>query len=256
MTAASAPAPAPPTEPSGVLDDRGTTRRDTVRATRWSVSGTAKVAGDVRVGDATSRGTLSVGGTLSAGSFRARGTLDVEGPMDVRGPCTVRGSLRAGATVHAVDLDLEGVARCGGAVTVDRVASVEGTLEAPQVNAGALRLKGSARIPGAVHATEVTAELKETSVVGPITARVVRLHAKLPNLVDKALFHERVVSVDRIEAETVELEGVKAAFVRSPHILLGRGCHVTEVEGTIVRQHPSSHVGPESRSPRPYGLRR
>jgi len=62
--------------------------------------------------------------------------------------------------------------------------------------------------------------------------------------------------VDRIEAESVKLEGVKVAFVRAPQVILGRGCHVTEVDGTIVRRHPSSHVGPESRSLPPYGLRR
>jgi len=244
--------------PSGVevLDDRGAVRRGSVRAARWSVSGRAKVAGDVDAGEIVNRGLLSVGGRLSAGSVRSRGSLDVEGPAEVRGLLALQGTLHAAATVHAAELTVHGSARCGGSVRVDRLATVDGTLEAPDLTTGALRLEGVAHLPGSVRAVEVNATLREASEFGQVLARVVRLHGKLPNLVDKVFFHERVVSVLRIEADSVDLEGVDVAFIRSPRVVLGRGCHVTEVEGTVVRQHSSSHVGPESRTPVPFGLRR
>lgn len=256
MSSPSALTPASPLEVPATLDDRGTVRRDAVRAGRWSISGTAKVAGDVEVEEGRGRGQITVGGKVRAGVFLTHGTFDVTGLVEVRGLLRVRGTLRAAATVHAGDLTLAGIARSAGAVKVDRVASVVGTLDTPEVSAGAFRLKGVARIPGALRATEVSAELKETSRFGPVIAREVRIHGKPPNLVDKALFHDRVVSVERIEADSVDLEGVEVAFIRAPRIVLGRDCHVTEVEGTIVRRHPSSHVGPESRTPPPYGLRR
>jgi hypothetical protein len=102
----------------------------------------------------------------------------------------------------------------------------------------------------------VDATFREASELGPIEARSVRLRGTLPNLVDKVFFHERKVVVERIDAESVDLAGVEVALVRAPKIVLGRGCHVTTAEGTIVSQHPSSTVGPESKSPPPFGLRR
>lgn len=256
MTASSVPAPVPLPPGAEVLDDRGSVRRGSVRAGRWSVSGTAKVAGDVEVGEIVSRGQLSVGGKLSAGAFRCRGTLAVTGAVDVRGPFGLHGTMHAASTVHAVNFEVDGFARCAGSLRVDRVLSVDGTLEAPDLTAGALRLQGAARLPGPVRAVEVRADLRETSEFGPVVARVVRLHGRPPNLVDKVRFRDCAVTVQRIEADSVDLEGVAVAFVRSPQIVLGRGCHVTEVEGTVVRQHPSSYVGPESRTPAPFGLRR
>jgi len=248
-----APSPAPP---SGTIVDRGTVRHDSVRAARWSVTGTAKVTGPVDVGTADVRGTLAVGGRFSADQLRSRGNLEVEGPVEVRGSFSSRGTLRLAATVHAVDLDLAGVARIAGAVTVDRTATVRGILHAPALTVGVLRVEGAAHVPGAVRALSVDATFRETSELGRVEARSVRLRATRPNLVDKVFFHERTVVVERIDAETVDLAGVEVGLVRAQKIVLGRGCHVTAVEGTIVSRHPSSAVGPESKSPVPFGLRR
>ena len=259
MTSPASPPPstAPPTGPSaGTVADHGTVRRDSVAAARWTVSGTAKIAKDVRAATIGLRGFVTVGGHLSATSLRGRGTLEVQGPLEVGGPLTLNGTLRGGASVHATELDVTGSMRCSGPLRVDRMSSVDGMLEAPSVTAGILRIKGGARLPGRVDVGALDAELRETSAFGSITGRVVQVRAKVPNVVDKVLFHERLVTIDRIEAESVSLEGVEAGFVRSPQILLGRACHVTEIEGTIVRQHASSYVGPESRSPPPFGLRR
>lgn len=247
---------APTVRASSVVEDRGTVRRDALRVGRWSVSGTVKVAGDVEAEEMDVRGLVTVGGKLSTGTLRARGTLEVARSLEGRGLVQLHGTLRTGSTAHATDLTVRGTVRTVGALTVDRGASVDGSLDAPEVAVGSLNLKGVARIPGPLRALEVTVASTGTSQFGTVLARTVRLHGKPPSLVDKVFFRERVVSVDRIEADSVDLEGVQVAFVRAPTIVLGRGCHVTEVEGRVVRQHPSSHVGPESRTPPPYGLRR
>jgi cytoskeletal protein CcmA (bactofilin family) len=249
-----APSSAPP--PSGAIDERGTIRHDSVRVARWSVTGTAKVTGSVEVGTADVRGTLAVGGRLSADRLRSRGNLEVEGPVEVRGLFSSRGALRLAGSAHATDLDLDGTARFAGAVTVDRTCSVRGVLHAPALAVGVLRVVGAAHVPGEVRALSVDASFREASELGRIEARTVRLRGRLPNLVDKVFFHERTVVVERIEAESVDLAGVEVGLVRAQKVVLGRGCHVTAVEGTIVAQHSSSTVGPESKSPPPYGLRR
>lgn len=259
MTAAPASPPASAaldTPRASTVRDRGTVRLDSIRARRWSVSGTAKVVRDVEVDELRARGLLSVGGRLAVGSLDGRGAIEVEGPLEARGPVTFSGPVHA-ARAHVGSLDVRGIVRIAdGPLVVEGEGAVRGTLEAPEVAAQVLRLEGAARIPGATRVSNLHADLRETSTFGPIVGRSIWLHGKVPNLVDKVLFHECLVTVGRIEADVVDLEGVDVDFVRSPEIVLGRSCHVTRYEGTIVRQHASSAVGPESRTPPPYGLRR
>jgi cytoskeletal protein CcmA (bactofilin family) len=259
MAASTAPPAAPPA--AGVprpplLRDRGANRHDSVVAARWIVEGTSKVGKDVRVDELRLNGRLSVGGRLSATRVRGRATLEVAGPVEVAESFVLKGSVRTGATVHAGSAEIAGSLRAPGSCTVDTSASIDGLVEVPGLVARSLQVYGGARIPGTVRTDTLFARLREASTFGVVTGRSVQMYGKVPNLVDKVFFHECDVRVDRIEADAVTLEGVDAEFVRSPQITLGRYCHVTRVEGTIVRQHPSSFVGPESRTPPPYGLRR
>ncbi len=254
--APSAPLAPNPAPRPGILRDRGAVRHDGIEVARWTVNGTSKIAKDATVGDLRIRGLVVVGGRLGAGAVRGEGTLEVVGPIDVAQALSLKGTIRAGASVHAGSLAIAGTLRAAGPLTTDGPASVTGLLEVPSLAAGGAQLQGGARIPGPVAALTVFARLRETSRFGSIVGRSVVLYGRVPNVVDKVFPHAWDVTVDRIEAETVSLEGVDVAFVRAPQVTLGRSCHVTQVEGTIVRQHPSSFVGPESRTPPPYGLRR
>jgi cytoskeletal protein CcmA (bactofilin family) len=257
VAAPTVPAPVRAAAPrAATVRDRGLARHESLRADRWTANGTVKVSGGVEVGTATVTGTVSVGGGISAGAFRMRGTFEVDGPVVVRDLLFARGNLHCESTVRAGDLTLEGTGRFAGTVTVERAGTVRGTLIAPSVSAGLLELTGSATVPGAVRAAGVSADFRHRSSLGAVTARRVRLYGRVPNLVDKVFFQFEPVRVDRIEADSVELAGVDVGFVRAKEIVLGRGAHVTALEGTVVRRHPSSSVGPESKSPPPYGLRR
>lgn len=268
MSATSAPAPAAPTpkgptsssEPvaprEGIVVEHGTVRRESLRARRWTAEGTVKVSREVDVEFGQVTGTLSVGGPLTAYQFQVRGALDVEGAVEVAGPLRLRGNAHFATTVHATDLDLDGCARAGGAVTVDRTLTARGVLEAPSVAAGVLDLEGAATVPGEIRAIQVEARFTDASTLGGVHARTVRIRGHVTNLLDKVFFRDPRSHVGRIEADRVELEGVDVRFVRAKEILLGRECHVTETEGTIVQRHPSSSVGPEARSRLPFGLRR
>jgi hypothetical protein len=254
-SAPAAAAPAPVAR-SGRLSDSGTVRRDVVDAEAWSARGTIKVTGTVGVGAADLEGTVSVGGKLAANSLRTRGMLEVGGPVDVRDTVTGSGSLRGTGTFHAGDADLRGDIHFLGAATVDRTLSVRGSWASPSLAVGGLTLEGSAQVPGDLTGVQVTARFTEGSSLGQVLARAVRLRGRIPNLLEKVLGRRVTVTVRRVEAGEVELEGVDVNFVRAPKIVLGRDAHVTEYEGTIVRRHPTSRVGFESKSPPPYGLRR
>lgn len=250
-----APSPVPELA-RGEVRDVGAVRKDSVAIERWAAHGVVKVTGDVRVGDGSLDGTATVGGAVSAGSLRYRGTVGVSGAVDVRDRLVGSGAFRAALTLHAGEADLKGTVRTVGGVSVDRTLRVRGTLECPSLAVGRLDLEGQAAVPGDTTAPAVTAHLLTSSAFGTIRAHTVSLRAKIPNLVEKILSRDVEVTVDRIEAEAVELEAVDVGFVRAPEISLGRNAHVTQYEGTIVRRHRTSRVGFESRSPPPYGLSR
>jgi len=251
-----APPAAPPRARIPELHDAGTLHRDSVDADRWVVNGLVKVTGEVHLGDGKLVGTVAIGGRLTAANVQYHGTLDVDGAVEATGNVAGSGELRTGTTFHAIATNLRGSVRIGGAVTVDRGSTVRGSLACPSAVVGELDLDGEAHIPGELSAFTITARLNEDSSFGTVRARSVVLRAKRPNLVDKVFFRTVTVTVERVEAETTELDGVDVTFVRSPQITLGPNAHVTEYEGTIVKRHPTSRVGFESKSPRPYGLRR
>jgi hypothetical protein len=126
----------------------------------------------------------------------------------------------------------------------------------PTVAAGSLDLTGAADVPGAITADRVTARFRSASSLGNLQARTVVLRVRPPNPVEMVRGTSIAVRVNRIEADTVELDGVDVQFVRAREVTLGRGAHVTEWEGHVVRRHASARIGPESRTPPPYGLSR
>jgi len=252
----SGPAATLPGPRSGELHETGSVRKDSVDIERWTARGLVKVTGDVRVVSASLEGAASIGGKVTATALDYRGTVDLEGAVDVRGALHGAGSLRAALALHAGEAQLQGTARLGGALSVDRTFAMRGSLAAPSVAAGSFDLHGEGQVPGELTAASVTARLTSSSAFGNVRAKSVTLRARTPNFVEKIFDRLVRVTVNRVEADSAELEAVDVKFVRAPQIVLGRNAHVTEYEGTIVRRHPTSRVGFESRSPPPYGLSR
>jgi cytoskeletal protein CcmA (bactofilin family) len=256
--AATATRPAPPAKPprAGEVRVRGVARLDAVHALRWTSHGTVKVIGEVDTGEAALEGQTAVGGTLTADSLRSEGILDVVGVVEVTGRLESNGSLRTRGPVRAASLDLRGTTHLGGDLKVARDLTFRGDLEAPSVAAGSVAGEGAVEVPGEVTAGTVDLRFREKSHIGTIRATTVHLAVRSPNPVERVLGRDLPVLVTRVEADSVELEGVDVRFVRAPRIILGRDAHVTEYEGKIVRRHPSARLGPESRSPPPHGLTR
>ena len=254
--APAAAASAPSAERVATLVDRGSVVHGSIVAGRWATQGIAKVLKDVDVVRAELDGLVSVGGRFTAETLRYRGTLGVGGAIDVRGTIEGRGTLTVGGALDATDLMLRGPVRLEGPLRVVRHAAIAGALRTPSLLAGAFELDGSASVPGEIHAGFVRADFADASELGSIVAPTVRLHGRRPNLLDKVFFRSVSVHVDRIEADSVDLEAVDVDFVRAKTVVLGADAHVTRLEATDVRRHPKSRVGPESVTPAPYGLRR
>ena len=253
----SAAGPAPPLSARpGEVRDVGAAHHEAVRARRWTTRGPAKVDGPVVVDEAALIGPASIGGPVSAGRLRVDGSLDLAQGAEIAGALDVDGTVRGAGGIHVGEARVRGVVQLLGALTVDRLLAVVGQLAAPSVRAGGLSLDGSAEVPGETVAREVDLRFRHPSRLGSIRATTARLSLRPPNPVELVFGRRIAVSVTRIEADSVSLEGVDVRFVRSPSIVLGRDAHLTEYEGTIVARHPSARVGPESRSPPPHGLSR
>jgi len=257
MSAASpsptAPAPtAPPSLPrTGEIHDVGAVRRDSVRAQRWTTKGAAKVLGDAEADAADLSGLVSIRGSLSGGTVTTSGTLDVGGGVRLAGALTAAGTTTIGQDVLVHELHLSGSASVSGRVEVSGRCLWKGSLEVVQgVSAERVEFEGRGTIDGAVRAKEVEGRVRGVSRFGSIVADRVRIHRP------GRLFGDNHLEVLSIQANEVELEGVHAQYVKAERIAIGPGCQIAQADGTISRQHPSSHVGPAVRSPTPYGLTR
>jgi hypothetical protein len=252
------PAAVPPPKPprKGTVDDRGVARHDSIHAVHWTGHGQLKVQAEVDADSIELVGSVSVGGSLTADSVRSEGDLEVVGAMTVTGRLFSSGDFRTRGPVHLGEAELRGRAHLDAPLQVDRLLEVSGQFLAPSIRAGAFSLDGVAQVPGSVEADRVQARFRSAGHLGPIRAGSVVLSVRPPNPIEMVLGRNLAVKIPRIEADTVDLEGVDVQFVRAREITLGRDAHVTELEGTVVRRHKSARVGPESRSPPPHGLSR
>lgn len=259
-SATPAPAGPVPSRREGAYREVGTVRHSSIHAQRYRLAGTGKVVGDVDVEEGRFKGMFSVGGPLTAERIDSDGSLEVLGDILVRERLRSQGTLRAGASLRATTAELRGVVRVAKDVRVDRTLSVRGTFEVGgSVDAGLFTPEGRFVIDGSLSARDITGQFDGDSRVETITAPTIQLRPKafvrlpidLPPLRPKGS-----LVVARIEADAVNLEGVTVHYLKAPQIVLGRNCHVTQLEGTVVRRDRSSHVGFESRSPPPPGLSR
>jgi cytoskeletal protein CcmA (bactofilin family) len=219
------------------------------------------VLGGVDVVEGRVTGLVSVAGPLVAVSFTAEGTFEVVGAVEVRDTLAIDGTSHFGTAVHAGALTSDGSLRSSADVRVDRTLTVTGLFETPSAHVGALLLSGSAEIPGELAGGAlVRAHFRGNSQIGTVRAPKVVLRGApaglVPTLIRYVFGGGVAVSVDRIEADTVELSSVDVKSVHAREIVLGPAAHVTTLVGQVVKKHPSARVGYESRTPPPHGLRR
>ncbi len=261
-------APSPPRPRTGFVRDRGVAVRPSVTARRWRSDGVAKILGPVEVDEADVGTMTTILGSLTAERFAAHGALDVQGPIDVRGRLTVDGALRAFDRLHAGDCEVGERVVVRGPIEVDGRLRWRGPLTAPSLRAVQVIFSGGCDVAGRVDAEVVDGTLERPSRAEAIRAAAVRI--RLPprplekvvpppvrRLADDLLGgRSPLLTVLRIEAGEVELEGVDAEFVRAERIRLGPYSRVARYEGTLTAVDSSAIVGPASISPRPYGLAR
>ena len=249
-----APPVSPPPETQGAVAskivDVYVARHDSVRTDEWLARGVVKVSGAVEATRATVVGAASVGGALTVRSLTVDGTLDVRGPATISESVRIDGVGTFSAAVSAGQVDARGTLRLGQDLVGSGNFRHVGRLEiAGSVTAADFEVDGWVQVTGGISAQSVSVRWRGTSRLGTVRARMVTIRDAPGRTRYDSL------TVDRIEAETVDLEYVEVGFLRSPTIRLGPRAQVTELEGNVVAQHRTARVGPESRTPPPHGLR-
>jgi cytoskeletal protein CcmA (bactofilin family) len=179
--------------------------------------------------------------------------VTVDGEASGAGPWKIAGEHRFGGAVTLQSLDAQGRVDVGGALTATQAVSVIGTLDVlGDVQAGSVAWRGAAAISGEIRATSVTITTIGPSKVGSIRAPTVHIEHKGGRFAS----NPSTLEVLEIEGKEVHVAGVVAQLVKADRIIVGPGCRLAEVDGTVVSRDPSSHIGPQSQSPKPYGLSR
>jgi cytoskeletal protein CcmA (bactofilin family) len=231
--------------------------RDSLRVQTWAASGAVKVLGNVEVESATVSGNVSIGGALDAGELRSAGRFDVFDAVRVRTRLQVRGEATLRGSVDAGDLDAAGTVRVTGPVRARGLVHYAGTFElAGPLTAARLVGNGTIQVAGPVEATEVELGLERACRIGSLRADRVRVTRRTLLPLPIPGFPMPTLTVARIDAKEVELEGVVCEVLQADRITLGPGCRIAHLDGQVVARHSSARVGPESRSPAPYGLTR
>lgn len=256
---AASPRPAPPSPNAPILpprvgevQDSGAGHHGSIAALRWTSLGVSKVLGDVHVGAADLSGAVAVRGTFDADRVRVRGTLEVQGAARVAEELVLSGDARFLAELSAGSMRADGSMEVRGTLAVAQALQWSGHLDAGgDVSADSVSFDGRLTARGGLVARRVEGRLREASTVASIRARTLTLDRHAP------LFGRKgALSVLRIEAEEVRLSGTVCQYLKADRITLGPDCHIARLDGTVLARHPSAHVGPESSSPRPYGLSR
>jgi hypothetical protein len=218
-----------------------------------------KVLGSVDVRSAELRGAVTVGGRWTSDTLLADGAIRAESDLIVRREGSTKGSLWVGGSLTTGSFAASGQTEVRGAVHADHRFEWRGDLTVgADLSAEAVVFDGRLVAEGVVEALAFSGQLRALSKVREIRAGWIEVKLgptfppfPLPFLPPPPW---RTLGVDRIEATEAHLSGVRAFRVKADRIWLGPESHVQYAEGTIVEQHKTAHLGPESEWPPPPGL--
>lgn len=179
-----------------------------------SVSGSAKLAGDVR-----------------CTSFKSSGALGGTGSIDCSGVVRCSGSAHVSGEVRAKELRASGAFKCGwlggGELRAAGAISVGGDIEADS-----LSLSGSVSCPGLVNADSIEMHLDGRSRVGSIGGSRIDIRPgassgnSLRRLFGKAAKQCSIEVAEGIEGDDIYLEWVSSPRVVGRSVVIGPGCSI------------------------------
>lgn len=222
----------------------GSSRMSEVSSDSFDVAGSARVSGNVDVGE------MSV-----AGSIRVEGEVKVEGDLDSSGSLVAEKSITAGnidssgslraESIRARMLDSSGVVRVKGEIESDSM-DVSGSCEAEKITSKAIESSGvitakeirstSIDISGGITADTVECDEFTMSLDGYTSRnRIGTLKCREISIEGGRRFRKDIIEVEEITCETAYLESVRAKKISGGEVTLGDGCEVDYVEARVIK---------------------
>ena len=199
-----------------------------VQCDRLGVSGGVKTSDDLACGEMHVSGGLKVSGNLSAETAKISGSTRVEGSLEISETAAISGSLKC-----------EGDAKLGSA-KVSGGCTVEGKVEAKElkisgglrcggdVNAESFACSGGVKIGGLLNAETIVISASGDSEVGDIGCSSITVKQEHFTFG----IHRGSLKAGTIEGDTVQLEYTKAEVVRGKNVTIGKKCEIGRVEYT------------------------
>jgi len=207
------------------------------------INGAGTINGDVECANLRVNGAGTAGGNVRATSIVVNGsgsfTKDVQASeMTVNGDSSIalgagisqlkiKGRMSVGGSLAAHDVDLRGTVKVDGDVSADTFVG-----------------EGVFTVGGLLNAGTVHVQLFGPCAAREIGGEKVTIAQSRKGFADfVAMFSEKRLRVDTVEADEIWLENTNARVVRGGDVTIGTGCDVTLVEYTgTLNQAPDARV--------------
>lgn len=219
-----------------------------------TMSGACRITSDTICNSFKCSGACKVEGTLECDSFEASGASKVFGKVSCGGLFKCSGATNVGgACVNK--LRTSGAFSSGGSVEVKTLAKLSGTANIDgDLTSETIAVDGSISVKGDVNAESFNCEMSlssksNASTIGGSEVKIVRKISDFGVFagIIRSIFggsEKPIFTVDEIEADSIELEGVHARVVRGNDINIGSDCKIKRVEYTgKVTYADSAEIG-------------
>ena len=203
-----------------------------VTCERFDASGSARVAGNVACEKYASSGSTHIDGNVAAGEMRTSGAASVDGSLEASG-LQSSGSFRVdGDAAVTGEVRVSGSARFGGALKARAVNAAGSLRVARGIECEQLLLQGAFDVDGLINAGTAEIELAGQSSLEEIGGErvTVRRRGGLNVLGIQIPFLTGSLTAGTIEATSVYLEATRAKVVRGADVTIASGCEIDRVE--------------------------
>jgi cytoskeletal protein CcmA (bactofilin family) len=188
-----------------------------------SISGSAKVNGDVKAQEIRNSGSLDAVGNISSKLVHSSGSLKIEGNLEAD-LVESSGTLKVSGKMQVKDLEASG--SVNGDIIQGNTVNVSGGFKVPRdVTVKSFSSSGGLDIGGVLNADKIKISINGDSKIGSIKGKSI----EIKRLLD-IIFRNSRLNTDRIEGDEVALENVNAKFVKGRTVKLGSNCNIDVVE--------------------------
>ncbi len=221
-----------------------------------SLSGANTINSDTKCVSFKCSGSSKVLGKLDCNEFSAAGATKIQGEVNCEDGFKCSGSTIVGG-VCANELHISGAFASNASVAAKILAKTSGSVKITGNFTGeVIDASGKMSVKGDINAEKFTFEMTENSdsdaeTIGGSEIKISRKEQSEGSLGKfvKSIFNladgnKSVFTVDEIEGDTIELEGVHANVVRGNDINIGADCKIKRVEYTgKVTYSDSAEIG-------------